>query len=59
MFAVMVVSDYKPTAWFGGLMALTMAMAFMAEVFIVPAVITLLPRIYGTDAIAGRMRPAA
>ncbi len=50
-FAVMLGSDYKPTAWFGGLMALTMATAFLAEIFIVPAVMTLFPTIYGTDAI--------
>jgi predicted RND superfamily exporter protein len=50
-FAVMLGSDYKPTAWFGGLMALTMATAFLAEIFIVPAVMTLFPRVYGTDAI--------
>jgi predicted RND superfamily exporter protein len=50
-FAVMLNSDYRPTAWFGGLMALTMATAFLAEIFIVPAVMTLFPRVYGTDAI--------
>ena len=50
-FAVMLWSDYRPTAWFGGLMALTMATAFLAEIFIVPAVMTLFPRVYGTDAI--------
>ncbi|MBM3777597.1 MAG: hypothetical protein FJW23_05055 [Acidimicrobiia bacterium] len=54
-FGVMLLSDYRPTAWFGGLMALTMAMAFVAEVFIVPAVITVLPGIYGTASIARRM----
>ncbi len=55
-FGVMMLSSYRPSAWFGSLMALTMAMAFIAEVFIVPAVITVLPRIYGTEAIARRMR---
>lgn len=50
-FSVMLGSDYKPTAWFGGLMALTMATAFLAEILIVPAVMTLLPRVYGAEAI--------
>ena len=40
----MMVSAYKPTAWFGGLLALTMVVAFLAEVLVVPAVITLVPR---------------
>ena len=35
-FAVLLLSEYKPTAWFGGLLALTMAIAFLAEVFILP-----------------------
>jgi uncharacterized protein len=51
-FGLMIFADYRPTAWFGGLLALTMAVAFIAEVFVVPAVITMLPRIYGR-------RPAA
>lgn len=58
-FGIMLLSDYKPTAWFGGLMALTMAMAFITEVLIVPATITCLPRIFGTEVIARRMKPAA
>jgi predicted RND superfamily exporter protein len=58
-FSVMLLSDYKPSAWFGGLMALTMAMAFVAEIFIVPAVMTLFPRIYGADAIRQRLLPKA
>jgi uncharacterized protein len=58
-FGIMLLSDYKPTAWFGGLMALTMAMAFVAEVFIVPAMITSMPRVFGADVIARRLRPAA
>ena len=45
-FGLMIFVDYRPTAWFGGLLALTMAVAFIAEVFVVPAVITLLPRVY-------------
>ena len=31
-YAVLLLSEYKPTAWFGGLLALTMAVAFLAEV---------------------------
>ena len=46
-FGIMVFSAYKPTAWFGGLLAVTMAVAFLAEVLVVPAAITLLPRIFG------------
>jgi predicted RND superfamily exporter protein len=46
-YGVMVFSSYKPTAWFGGLLALTMLVAFLAEVFVVPAVITLLPGLFG------------
>ncbi len=46
-FGLMMFVDYKPTAWFGGLLALTMAVAFIAEVFVVPAVITMLPNVYG------------
>ena len=41
-FAVLFLSEYKPTAWFGGLLALTMAVAFLAEVFILPPLIKLL-----------------
>ena len=44
-YGIMMFSAYKPTAWFGGLLALTMAVAFLAEVFVVPAVIMLLPRL--------------
>jgi predicted RND superfamily exporter protein len=51
-FGLMMFVDYRPTAWFGGLLALTMAVAFLAEVFVVPAVITMLPRIYGRPAAA-------
>ena len=53
-------SEYKPTAWFGGLLALTMAVAFLAEVFILPATIKLLPRCSGAErAIAECAPPAA
>ena len=45
-FGVMLLSEYKPTAWFGGLLALTMLVAFLTEVFVVPALIVLLPRLF-------------
>jgi predicted RND superfamily exporter protein len=51
-YGIMIFSAYKPTAWFGGLLALTMAVAFLAEVLVVPAVITLLPKIYGAPRFA-------
>ena len=50
-FAVLFLSEYKPTAWFGGLLALTMAVAFLAEVFILPPIIKLLPRVFGAEAL--------
>jgi predicted RND superfamily exporter protein len=50
-YGIMVVSAYKPTAWFGGLLALTMVVAFLAEVLVVPAVITLFPRIFGARSV--------
>jgi predicted RND superfamily exporter protein len=55
----MVFSEYRPTAWFGGLLALTLAVAFIAEVFVVPAVITFWPKIYGAPRIAQRIGSAA
>ena len=45
-FAVLALSSYRPSAWFGGLLALTMIVAFLAEVFILPATIMLLPRLF-------------
>lgn len=54
-FGVLLHSEYLPSAWFGGLLGLTMAVAFLSEVFIVPAVITLLPRVFATDRIAARL----
>ena len=45
-YGVMIFSAYKPTAWFGGLLALTMAVAFLAEVFVVPALIMTWPRLF-------------
>ena len=51
-YGVMLFSAYRPTAWFGGLLALTMVVAFLAEVFVVPAVITLMPRTFGAPRFA-------
>lgn len=53
-YGVLLMSEYKPTAWFGGLLAFTMALAFLAEVLILPALIKLMPSIFGHD----RLRPA-
>ena len=50
-FGVLLVSEYRPTAWFGGLLALTLVVAFLAEVFILPATIKLTPRIFGAEAL--------
>jgi predicted RND superfamily exporter protein len=58
-YAVLLLSEYKPTAWFGGLLALTMLAAFLAEVFILPATIKLLPRFFGADALGPRTSRAA
>jgi predicted RND superfamily exporter protein len=52
-FAVLGLSEYRPTAWFGGLLALTMIVAFLAEVFILPATIVMAPRFFGGE----RARP--
>lgn len=56
-YAVLLLSEYKPTAWFGGLLALTMAAAFLAEIFILPATIKLLPTVFGAEVL--RRRPVA
>jgi hypothetical protein len=53
-FGVLLLSEYKPTAWFGGLLGLTMSVAFLAEVLILPATIKLLPRLFGADALRAR-----
>ncbi len=53
-YGVLLLSEYKPTAWFGGLLALTMLTAFLAEVFILPATIKLLPRVFGAEALRPR-----
>jgi predicted RND superfamily exporter protein len=52
-FAVLALSSYKPTAWFGGLLALTMVAAFVAEIFVLPATITLVPRLFGARHVHG------
>ncbi len=48
-FSTLLLSEYRPTAWFGGLLALTMVVAFLAEVFILPATIKLLPRFFAAE----------
>jgi len=48
-FGVLALSEYKPTAWFGTLLALTMMVAFLAEVFVLPATIKLLPSLFSAD----------
>jgi len=53
-FGTLLLSEYKPTAWFGGLLALTMVAAFLAEIFILPTTIKLLPRVFGAEAVTGR-----
>ena len=58
-YGVLLLSEYKPTAWFGGLLALTMMTAFLAEVFILPATIKLLPRVFGAEALRPRPSQAA
>ena len=55
-FAVLGLSEYRPTAWFGGLLALTMIVAFLAEVFILPATIVMAPRFFGDERTASPVR---
>ena len=43
-FAVLFLSEYKPSAWFGGLLAATLGMAFVAEVLVLPATLVLVRR---------------
>ena len=49
-------SEYRPTAWFGGLLALTMAVAFLAEIFVLPATIKLMPGLFSTESLRARDR---
>ena len=58
-YSVLFLSEYKPNAWFGGLLALTMVVAFLAEVFILPSMIKLMPRIYGAQALRRSAAAAA
>jgi predicted RND superfamily exporter protein len=58
-YGVLLLSEYKPTAWFGGLLALTMGVAFLAEVFILPATIKLLPGFFSAEALRRPRRPVA
>jgi predicted RND superfamily exporter protein len=55
-FSVLLLSEYKPTAWFGGLLGLTMVVAFLAEVFTLPAMIKLMPRVFGAEALRAGSR---
>ena len=55
-FGLLAFSPYRPTAWFGGLLALTMAVAFLTEVLLVPAVIAALPRWLSAPVVAQRLR---
>lgn len=48
-FSVLLLSDYRPSGWFGGLLALTMAVAFLAEVFLLPAIIKLTPGLFSAE----------
>ena len=57
-FSVLAFSAYRPTAWFGGLLGLTMVVAFLAEIFILPATIMLLPGLFGADAVHAKRRRA-
>ena len=47
----------KPTAWFGGLLGMTMIVAFLAEVFVLPAIIKLAPRVFSAERIRGEPQP--
>ena len=44
-FAVLMLSEYKPSAWFGALLALTLGVGVLAEVLVLPAMLKLLARI--------------
>jgi predicted RND superfamily exporter protein len=48
-FAVLAFSEYRPSAWFGWMLALTMIVAFLAEIFVLPATIKLLPRLFSAE----------
>ena len=44
-FAVLLLSEYRPSGWFGGLLALTLGVAFTAEVFLLPATVKIFGRL--------------
>lgn len=44
-FAVLLLSEYRPSGWFGGLLALTLGVAFIAEVFLLPATVKVFGRL--------------
>jgi predicted RND superfamily exporter protein len=50
-FTVLALSEYRPSAWFGGLLAMTMIVAFLAEIFVLPATIKLLPRLFSAESL--------
>ncbi len=50
-FAVLALSEYKPSAWFGGMLALTMIVAFLAEIFVLPATIKMAPRLFSAESL--------
>jgi hypothetical protein len=56
-YAVLLLSEYRPSAWFGGLLALTMVTAFLAEVFVLPASIKLVPWFQGRSVRMSREDP--
>jgi hypothetical protein len=58
-YSVLMMSEYRPSAWFGSLLAATMALAFITEIFLVPATIAMLPRLLGAPAVARRLRSVA
>ncbi|GMV22581.1 MAG: hypothetical protein AMXMBFR57_25300 [Acidimicrobiia bacterium] len=58
-FGVLMLSEYRPTAWFGGLLALTMTVAFLAEVFILPATIKVLPWLFSAERVRVADGPSA
>jgi predicted RND superfamily exporter protein len=55
-FGVLALSEYRPSAWFGGLLALTMIVAFLAEIFVLPATIKLAPRLFAAERVHGAAR---
>lgn len=53
-FTVLMASEYRPTAWFGSLLAITMVAAFVTEILLVPAMIGAFPRFFAARAAAHR-----